>query len=116
MPGGDWLLVGLNAQLFDTDLPEEAAQWTFLERTFVDAGDTPVAVFLHKPMFRDEPGETDAAAHRYVPLEPRRRLLALMKTANVGLVTCGHVHQYRAHRHDGIDYVWCSVECFRPAG
>lgn len=112
MPAGEWLLVGFNAQLFGTGLPDEAVQWSFLEKTFADAGERPVAVFLHKPLFLDEPGETDTAAHRYVPPKPRRHLMALMKLADVRLVTCGHVHQYRSHRHDGIDHVWCPSTAF----
>lgn len=106
MPAGEWLLVGFNAQLFDSGLPVEQAQWAFLENTLANAGTAPVALFGHKPLFRDEPGETGGAAHRYVPPGPRTRLLDLMQTADVRLVACGHVHQHREFEFDGVRHVW----------
>jgi len=112
MNAGPWLLIGMNAQLFDTGLPAEEAQWAFLDNVFADAGARPVAVFLHKPLFKNRPDDTDTAKHRYVPPEPRLRLLGMMQRARVKIVGCGHVHQYRTFKHDGIDHVWCPSTAF----
>ena len=109
---GDWRLVGINAQLFDAGLDAEDAQWTFLADTLIEASGRPVALFLHKPLMRDDPGETIEAAHRYVPAAARDRLLRLIGMARVRLVACGHVHQHRVLQHAGIDHVWCPSTAF----
>ena len=112
MNAGNWMLVGMNAQLFGTGLPAEEAQWVFLDNVFAGAGARPVAVFLHKPLFKSQPDDVDEAKHRYVPLKPRLRLLELMKRAHVKVIGCGHVHQYRTFNYDGIDHVWCPSTAF----
>lgn len=109
---GDWRLIGINAQLFGTGLDAEATQWTFLADALADAGARPVALFLHKPLMKDDPGEAIAAAHRYVPAAARDRLLRAFGAARVRLVACGHVHQHRVLRHAGIDHVWCPSTAF----
>lgn len=115
LDAGRWRLIAGNAQLFGSGLDAEAAQWSFLAQAFAAAGKRPVAVFLHKPLFKDSPDETIDARHRYVPAAARERLMALAGTANVKLIASGHVHQQRVLRHDGIDHIWCpSTACILP--
>jgi 3',5'-cyclic AMP phosphodiesterase CpdA len=112
MAAGDWYFIALNAQLLGSGLPAEAAQWAFLEQAFSTAGERPVALFLHKPLFRDTPDETHEAAGRYVLREPRMQLLSLMRQAKVRLVACGHVHQHRMFEHEGVRHVWAPSTAF----
>ncbi len=95
-----WMLVGLNAQLFGSGLPDEDEQWSFLANAAADAGDRLVALFIHKPLFKDAPGESDVN-HRYVVPAHRRRLMAALADVDVRLVASGHVHQHRRHRPGG---------------
>ena len=109
---GDWRLIAMNAQLLGSGLPTEESQWSFLAQAFRDAGQKPIALFLHKPLFKDEPGETNESKHRYVVPTPRQRLLDLAKGTNLKLVACGHVHQHRVFEKDGITHVWAPSTAF----
>jgi 3',5'-cyclic AMP phosphodiesterase CpdA len=101
----DFRLLGLNAQLLGTGLPDEEAQWAWLADETRAARDRPVALFLHKPLFLADP-EDEPATHRYVPAAPRHRLLALLAPTRLRLVASGHVHQHRLHRVGPVLHAW----------
>lgn len=107
---GGWRFVGLNAQLFQSGLPEEEEQWDWVEGALAAPG--PVALFLHKPMFQDRPDEPDTVPIRFVPRAPRERLLGLMARGDVRAVGCGHVHQSRRITHAGALHVWAPAAAF----
>ena len=88
-----WLLVGVNSQLFDSHAEEEAEQAAWLAEVLRE-GEEPVALFLHKPLFRDDPADNPAHG-RYAPVGPRTRLLERLARRDVRLVASGHVHQSR---------------------
>ncbi len=44
--------------------------------------------------------------------EPRKRLEALSKCFNVGLVSSGHLHRSHQAMIDGTQYVWCPSTAF----
>ncbi len=102
---GEWTLIGLNAQLFGSGLAAEGEQWEFLATAAASARRRPVALFIHKPLFRERADELDVG-HRYVPPDHRRRLLDLLGGARLGLVASGHVHQHRRRRVDGVEHCW----------
>ena len=105
-----WSLIGLNAQLFGTDTPEETAQFEWLASALGE-GDGPLGLFLHKPLFRNRPEDTEAHI-RYVPSQPRQRLLALLAGRDLRFIAAGHTHQHRQHAVDGVEHVWapsCTV-------
>jgi 3',5'-cyclic AMP phosphodiesterase CpdA len=108
-----WQLVGVNAQLFGTGSDEEEAQFRWLHEQ-LDRGAGPVALLVHKPLFRDI--SDDHAAHgRYVPLAPRRRLLAACGGRDLRLVLSGHVHQSRQSHVGAVEHVWVpSTACCLP--
>jgi 3',5'-cyclic-AMP phosphodiesterase len=56
---GDWVLLGLNAQLLGSGLAAEDEQWSFLASAKARVGRRPVALFVHKPLFNERPTETD---------------------------------------------------------
>ena len=108
---GAWVFLGVNAQLFGSGLDAEAAQWSFVETVAARTRGRPVALFVHKPLFKDDPGES-AVVGRYVPPEPRRRLAHALQGADVRLVASGHVHQHRRHCVEGIEHAWAPSTAF----
>lgn len=108
LPG--WQLIGLDAQLFATDSAAEAGQAAWLEQV-LSSGTGSVAVFLHKPFFRN--GHADTQAHiRYMPHELRRPLVELLSTRALKLVCSGHVHQDRQITVDGVEHNWVPSASF----
>lgn len=105
-----WLLIGLNVQLFGSGLAAEAEQWAFLESAARTADGRRLALFVHKPLFHENPDEADVN-HRYVPPEPRRRLMDVLGDS-VRLVASGHVHQHRHRRVGDVDYCWAPSTAF----
>lgn len=99
-----WQLIGLNALVLATGLPEEEAQFAWLTQT-LSRGDGPVGVFLHKPLFRDRVDE-DIVHLRYVAKSARLRLASILAGHDVRFVAAGHTHQVRTHRHNGMEHVW----------
>jgi predicted phosphodiesterase len=99
-----WQLIGLNAPLLATGLDEESVQYTWLEQAL--SGHTgPVGVFLHKPLFRDQPSE-DIVHTRYVPRVARNRLIDMLRGRDLRFVAAGHTHQVRYTWVDGVEHVW----------
>jgi 3',5'-cyclic AMP phosphodiesterase CpdA len=98
-----WMLIGLNAQLLGSG-GEEAAQDVWLDAALTGVNG-PLGLFLHKPLFLGQEGETPRHA-RYVPPEPRARLLARLKRRDLRFVVSGHAHQLRRRVFDGVEHVW----------
>lgn len=98
-----WRLVGIDAMLLGTGHPDERMQHEWLEETL--AGTAPTALFLHKPLFVDDP---DEGPHGYwtVPPAPRRQVLDLLRRADIRLVASGHLHVSRHAVFDGVSHVW----------
>lgn len=109
---GGWRLIGLNAQLFCSDLAREQVQHDWLMRTLAESAGRPVAVFCHKPLLRDALDEPADVPYRYVPLARRAALAAAMDLADVRLFACGHVHQAREHWRGTTRHVWGPATAF----
>ncbi|MFI5011461.1 MAG: metallophosphoesterase family protein [Hyphomicrobiales bacterium] len=107
---GAWQLLGIDAQLCGSGLPQEADQQAWLADR-LSAAEGPVALFLHKPLFLDSPDETAPTAASLNPA-PRAELLRLIKAAPVRLVVSGHLHSHRDVTKDGIRYVWAPALSF----
>jgi 3',5'-cyclic AMP phosphodiesterase CpdA len=106
-----WGFVGVNAQLFGSGgLPAEEEQWRWIAQAFAAHEGKPIALFIHKPLFLDFPGEKDSedATLRQSCLDAssRERLLALCRAHGVRLVSSGHKHQTRSFSLEGIYYLW----------
>jgi len=112
-----WGFVGINSQLLGSaGQPAEAEQWQWLEQALQRFSGTPVALFLHKPLFLDHPAEADyddlTLRQSCVDAASRARLLDLARRHGVRLVSCGHKHQTRSFSLDGIYYIWApSTAC-----
>lgn len=104
VPG--WRLLGLDSQVAGTGLPEEAAQAAWLAAALEGAGGREVALFLHKPLYEEQAGET-AETYWCVPPAARARLLAILHRHPPALVASGHIHQWRDRGVvDGMRQIW----------
>jgi len=105
-----WRIIGLNAQLFGSGLPDEEEQFAWLRAQVGDCR-TPVGVMLHKPLYRNGPHDTEAHV-RYVPLAPRCRLLTVLAGCDLRFVLSGHTHQARRIDIDGVEHRWAPSTAF----
>ncbi len=108
---GDWRLIGLNSQLMGSGLEAEELQFAWFARQLAAAADRPVGVFLHKPLFIDDPDDAEKEPN-CLTLEPRRRMMNAIAGSAVRFVACGHLHQYRAQTWQGIELVWAPSPAF----
>lgn len=106
---GNWRLLGCNAQLFNSGLPEEEAQWDWLEQELTASrfegrfG----ALFTHKPLMHSlQASAEDDVPIRYVRPEQRTRFLELLERAGVRAIVSGHVHQHRMEVIGGMTHLW----------
>lgn len=104
-------LIGLDAMLFGSGNPEEAAQAAWLDGVMGDSGGRQVAWFLHRPLFLQRPDEPDAGYWSVKP-EPRARLVELVRRHPVASVASGHLHKARDFRHGGTHYLWAPASAF----
>jgi 3',5'-cyclic AMP phosphodiesterase CpdA len=107
----DWLLVGVNAQLYGSGLAREGEQNRWLDDQLAAAAGRPVALFLHKPIFIEDPGDGQATAASIVP-SARSELLDRLGTGNVRLVVSGHLHEQRDRTVNGTRHFWAPAVAF----
>jgi 3',5'-cyclic AMP phosphodiesterase CpdA len=89
---GDWAVLGLNSEIMGSGLPEEEAQWAWLESLPERIGTRPTLVFTHKPVWNPYPSITE---HNIaIPDESRDRLLAALDGVALTAFGSGHLHQY----------------------
>jgi len=106
-----WRLLGVNAQLLGSDLAAAQEQDAAIAEAAAGLGARRLALFLHKPMFDRDVGETEITG-RFVNPAPRQRLMASLGGVAPALVACGHVHQYRETRSAGSCHVWATSTAF----
>ena len=80
---GDWLMVGVNAQLFGSELPVEDEQWAWLEGSSrrQAARERPLALVSHKPLHASDEELATAPPVRFVPA-PARAACAVCSTTS----------------------------------
>lgn len=112
---GSWRIIGLDAMLFDSGLPAEVEQWTWFEQTLAARSGRPVLLFVHKPLFLDDPEETRESS-LYYGVATRRRLLDLARQHDIRLIGSGHLHRHWATEHAGVKLVWAPSSAFMITG
>lgn len=105
-----WRIIGVNSQLTNTGLADEQDQLDWLTDG-LESGDDPVGIFLHKPLFLDDPDDDVVDAACVLP-GPRRQLLDLFLRTPVRFVASGHLHEARVQNWEGISLVWCPSTAF----
>jgi 3',5'-cyclic AMP phosphodiesterase CpdA len=109
---GDWILLGINAQLLGTNSAEEASLWAWLAGQCEKAGDQGhTALFLHRPLWRQRPGDV-VRLGRYVDAAASHRLLNGPLSSTLRLVVSGHAHQYADTTVDGVRHLWMPSTAF----
>jgi 3',5'-cyclic AMP phosphodiesterase CpdA len=108
---GEWTFIGLNSLSMGSALPEEAEQADFLSESLSDAGDRPVALFMHKPMYLSDANEDVMHQGSLYP-EPRAALMQQISGANIRLISTGHNHEIVAMCRGETDILWCPATSF----
>jgi 3',5'-cyclic AMP phosphodiesterase CpdA len=103
-----WRFIGLNSLVMNTGIPSEIEQHEWLASQLSGANGKPIALFLHKPLFLNTPGDSEEAgtAIRYVPQPVRGQLVKMLDAHDVRLVASGHVHQRRDFTYGRTRHVW----------
>ena len=107
---GGWRVLGINAQLLGSGLPQEGEQDAWLDAE-LGAASRPILLALHKPLFLQSADETEVTATSINP-EPRARLLRRLHGAPVQAVVSGHLHCHRDVVRDGLRHVWAPSTAF----
>ena len=108
---GAWRLIGLNSMIFGSGLEDEARQLAWLEQAAAEAGGRRIAIFTHRPLMLEDPGEPDTGYWSVKPPQ-RRALLALFDRFDVGLVATGHLHRTHDTSVAGRRYIWSGAGAF----
>lgn len=86
-------VIGLNASLLGSGLPQENEQWRFLESLLRSPQRPPTFLLMHYPLYLVQPDEPGGIYWNVEPT-PRARLLALIKqNGHVLAVLTGHLHR-----------------------
>jgi alkaline phosphatase D len=91
-----WRLIGLDAMLMSSGLPEAAEQAAWLKDTVADSGDRRLAIFVHKPFYITAP--SDPYSPWAVADSARGDYAFLLAHPALRLVASGHIHSYGAER------------------
>lgn len=112
---GGWRLVGLNGLVFDSPLAEERAQWDWLEAALAGRDGREVLLFVHKPLYLDDPAATGESTMHY-GAGTRARLLDLARRHGVRAISSGHLHRHWSGRDGEVDLVWAPSCAFVIGG
>jgi len=103
-----WCFIGLNSLIMNTGIESEAEQFDWLTAELGRANGKPVALFLQKPLYLNEPDDTEleSSAIRYVPQPRRKQVIEMFDGVDLRLVASGHVHQRRDFTYRHTRHVW----------
>ena len=94
---GDYAVIGFNSEILSTGLPEEQAQWDWLDTIGEQVGSRPVLIFGHKPLWPSVPAPDENAVS--IPGRERYRLLAALAGLDVRVFGHGHLHHFAIGRY-----------------
>ena len=106
-----WRFIGLIAQLMESGLPGEAAQWAMLLDALQDVEARRCVLLIHKPLYTKSVTERGCSLQALWP-KSRKRVLALCEKHKVKLVASGHRHCYRSLRRGDTRLVWAPATSF----
>jgi 3',5'-cyclic AMP phosphodiesterase CpdA len=103
-----WCFIGLNSLVMNTGLAVEAEQFDWLASELSSVNGKPLALFLHKPLYLNAPGDPELAetSIRYVPMPARSRLVEMLRAVDLRLIASGHVHQRRDFTYAHTRHIW----------
>ena len=109
-PLGDWLLVGVNAQLFGARLPVADEQRDFLAATLEEHQGDAVMLVTHKPLYSREEGADEPGWS--VPSEETAWIERLLAPFPRKVCVSGHLHRHKRYLQNGIDCIWAPSTAF----
>jgi 3',5'-cyclic AMP phosphodiesterase CpdA len=109
-----WCFIGLNSLIMNTELSCESEQLDWLASELSALQGKPLALFIHKPLYRNRPDDPELAAtsFRFVPMPARSKLLEMLGAVDLRLVACGHVHQRRDFTFRSTRHIWAPSASF----
>lgn len=110
---GDWAVVGIDSELFESGLSEEAEQWEWLERLPEVVGERPTLVFTHKPIRAPRAEQQDT--HLSIGSVAAPRLEESLAKIDVRGYGSGHLHHYALTWLDGRPVVSAPSTAFNVA-
>ncbi|MBZ9797820.1 metallophosphoesterase family protein [Mesorhizobium sp. ES1-4] len=102
---GNWRFIGLDSLLMGFEDAEEEKQFEWLQTVLESRGGRRLALFAHKPLFIDEPGEGDTGYWSIRPAQ-RQRLYDLIAAHDVALFASGHLHRAWQGKYENTALVW----------
>jgi len=109
VPG--WRIAGFDTLALGSSFAATEAQWDMLADAVRGLEGRALALFTHKPLFRDHWDETERTYWHPLP-EPRARLRRVLGAVTPALVATGHVHQFRDVVREGMHQVWAPPVSF----
>ena len=97
-------VIGINSPIFGSGFAREKEMWSFLEQELSRPAGVPTIVFSHYPAFTKQAEEGGGDYWNMEP-EPRKRLLALLKSGGVKTMLSGHLHRDLVNRWEGILFI-----------
>jgi 3',5'-cyclic AMP phosphodiesterase CpdA len=110
LDAGGWRLLGANAQLFGSGLAREHTQDQWLDEQ-LSAAERPIALFLHKPLFLEQPTD-DVVSPACTAPSVRTQLLDKLDRSDVRLIVSGHLHQHRDRAIGDQRHLWVPAVAF----
>lgn len=95
---GGWAVIGLNSEVLGSGLPEEEAQWDWLEMVARQAVGRPALVFCHKSPW--PPAHWSPGIALSIPGDAAGRLLRVLEPLDVRVFGSGHLHRFEVSQHD----------------
>lgn len=99
-----WLLLGLNAQLLGSGLPDEAEHRRWIEDSLAAHSGDAVLVASHKTLFSTDAGADEPGWS--IPQVESRWLEGLLGRFRTKVLISGHLHREKRYTHAGIDCIW----------
>lgn len=93
-------LIGIDSEVLGVGLPEEKAQWEWLESLPDQVGSRRVLAFSHKAPW--DPAPEPASHPMSIPAEAAERLRGILDRMDVAAYGSGHLHRYLLERHDDV--------------
>jgi 3',5'-cyclic AMP phosphodiesterase CpdA len=94
---GGYTIIGLNSEIFATGLPEEQAQWDWLDTLAGQTGGQPALVFCHKAFW--PPVSESAEVALSIPGSVLDRLLRALDHIDIKVYGSGHLHRFEVGRY-----------------
>ncbi len=108
---GNWRLIGFNSLILGDNNRDEEAQFAWLEDALANAAGRRIAIFAHKPLFVDEPGEGDTGYWSVRPAA-RQRMCDLFAEHDVALHASGHLHRAWSGTLNTTKLIWGPAASF----